>query len=102
MSIHRCGDISCSISDMGKMASMSSGVTGFRVWGLMTGASGPGMSGIMLYHCLGSCSSFRRILVCMPWAPLFQIVLDPDKSGFLADDIEAVDLLQCCQHRTLA
>jgi len=53
ISIQRLGDISCSISDMGKIASMSSGVTGLRVWGLMTGANGPGISGMMLYHCLG-------------------------------------------------
>jgi hypothetical protein len=50
ISIQRLDDISCSISDMGKIASISSGVTGFRVCGLMTGASGPGMSGMMLYH----------------------------------------------------
>src|SRR3954447_20981694 len=49
---------------IGKSAARSSGPTGCSVPGCSGGGGGLGRSGTTLYHCVGSCDSSSRILVC--------------------------------------
>ncbi len=55
-------DISCSITDIGKMADRSSGPAGSRVFGFRGGPISKGRSGKMLYQYVGICSSSRLYL----------------------------------------
>ena len=61
ISIQRLGLISCSRSPMGKIAASFSGAIGSLVPGSKGGCMPFGISGQILYHCLGISSS-RRII----------------------------------------
>src|SRR3954468_8115081 len=64
MSTYRSPVTSWRIRSIGNSGARSSGPTGCRVPGCSGGGGGLGRSGTTLYHCVGSCDSSSRILVC--------------------------------------